>query len=67
MSVNVYENLASQGVSSLDKGGVEGAVCSFFTGDLTRWCVLLLSVDLLGARDHLTSRAVWILDRRGAQ
>ena len=30
--------------------------------------VLLLSVDLLGdARDHLVSRAVWILERRGAQ
>ena len=30
--------------------------------------VLLLLVDLLGdARDHLVSRAVWILERRGAQ
>ena len=67
MSENVYEDLAFQRLSSWDKGGVKGAVCSFFTGDLTRWRVLLLTVDLLGARDHLTSRAVWMLDRRGAQ
>ena len=60
--------LAFRDIPSGDKGRLEGAVCSFL---LTTWLVGVYSIGLGrfpgGGGHHLVSRAVWLLERRGAQ